>query len=558
MKALKEKRFSLRSLIRGGLVILSLFALVFAIGCNTSSDPDPGPGPGPDNSNPTVAPTVPYAISISVEGKPSNPSFQGLAPDLTGITVRVVWSNSQVPEFIPGDKLAGRGFYAVEYCDLPGAGAGLSDFHVAHNGSRVISNGFKLPGVVELVALTFTGSGVDWYADQRPAFEKLGLQGQYNWWVDKDGKFVNSGAGVWTTTEISTYTSGAAATDVYKGAKIDIPISEGYPAMDFTRVEREKLVRVGIGKGSGSFAINNGGLFAAGGTTTNYVHGAETTIANFYRVTSITFAGPEGEFFGFDDDNKFVEKGDGKGNGAKLDKLKAQKIKFAVTYNDNKPARTIGWDEFFSNVSYTLGKAPEANYLFLGNDAIVPEPTAGGNLANTPVLLKFDDETYSWNMTMQYVPKIYGDLETYDGTVTVPLPVYEFQNLLPVDRKTPGNLWVRYNPVDQTMEDLKDDTNRKLLDAIKDKWKLTGSYERLGDTKTKELTFTEAMFNKAQGGSIKLSSPGMASQIATISAAGGISGKVTIQSNFPLPIRYRNDNLRDEDETVLIDIYYEF
>jgi len=580
MKALKEKRFSLRSLIRGGLVILSLFALVFAIGCNTSSDPDPGPGPGPGtgDTNPTVA-TAPYAIAILVQGEPTALSYQGLPPILTGVTVRVVWSNSAQAEFITGDKLADKGFYATANCDKAtdnAADPGVGPFYIAHKGSMVFSNEFMLPGVIPLKSMAFNNSGaLDWYADQRPDFAKLGLRGQYEWVADKDGKIV------WNKTLDRSIALTETDPDRTKWEKVqtaqkDIPVSEGYPAMDLTKVVNGKTIKVGIGKKTSAGTpgsvnwIDNGGLFDPPAPSANsgweYEHVESAQISKYYKVVKIEFNAPEGEFLAYDDDakdltNKEVENGVQKGNAAKLKKVQAAKLKFNVTYDDDKPAHTITWDDFYSNVWYTLGKEPDAEYLFLGSASVTPEPASNPN--NFPVLLKPNEDTGNWNMTMQYVPKVYGDQKTYSGKVEVPLPVYEFQSLNPAKPKYPGaaNLWVRYDGsfTAKTMTQLKADGDRKLLDAIKDYWTLTGQYEKGGDIRPKTLTFTEAMFDKAEPTGIKLFSSAMASNIGAISAAGIFSGsKVTIYENFPLKIRYRNDNLRDEDETVVVDIYFEF
>ena len=85
MKALKEKRIGLRSLWRRGLVILSLFALVFA-SCNTS---------GEDDTPPTVVtPSGPKPTAIEIVTKPTQASYEGLPVDLTGLEVLVRYDGS--------------------------------------------------------------------------------------------------------------------------------------------------------------------------------------------------------------------------------------------------------------------------------------------------------------------------------------------------------------------------------------------------------------------------------------------------------------------------------
>jgi len=80
MKALKEKRISLRSLWRRGLVILSLFALVFASCGSSSSD---------DSSGPQIN-------GIKVLTGPTNGQYYGKKVDLTGVTLEVKTSDGKV------------------------------------------------------------------------------------------------------------------------------------------------------------------------------------------------------------------------------------------------------------------------------------------------------------------------------------------------------------------------------------------------------------------------------------------------------------------------------
>ena len=78
MKALKEKRISLRSLWRRGLVILSLFALVFA-SCGDSSSDEPSSGP--------------RVVSISIVDGPANNQYYGKPVDKTGVSLWVKYSD---------------------------------------------------------------------------------------------------------------------------------------------------------------------------------------------------------------------------------------------------------------------------------------------------------------------------------------------------------------------------------------------------------------------------------------------------------------------------------
>jgi len=88
MKALKEKRIGLRSLLRRGLVILSLFALVFAFAsCNDSGGEETPSGP----SGPSVSRYKPARIEII--SQPTADSYEGRPLDLTGLEVRVYYDD---------------------------------------------------------------------------------------------------------------------------------------------------------------------------------------------------------------------------------------------------------------------------------------------------------------------------------------------------------------------------------------------------------------------------------------------------------------------------------
>jgi len=91
MKALKEKRISLRSLWRRGLVILSLFALVFA-SCGGESDSSD------DSSGPKV-------VRFTVSKGPSNPQYFGQPVDLTGVELTVYTSDGKIDKVTDTSKM---------------------------------------------------------------------------------------------------------------------------------------------------------------------------------------------------------------------------------------------------------------------------------------------------------------------------------------------------------------------------------------------------------------------------------------------------------------------
>jgi len=159
MKALKEKRNGLRSLLRMGLVILSVFAIAFAA-CGNSGSGDnntPAPTEAPTNGNggeeppPETQPATPprYAQSIVVIPQPTHPTgggttpggrvawaefsptprinYEGQRPYLNGMTVEIRWNDNTrevvelggnasedfitVPYFCPDPYLVGSQYY---------------------------------------------------------------------------------------------------------------------------------------------------------------------------------------------------------------------------------------------------------------------------------------------------------------------------------------------------------------------------------------------------------------------------------------------------------------
>ena len=96
MKALKEKRNSLRSLARMGLVILSVFALSFAAcrGTGNNIDPTDPTQPPTNNTDPTEPPPpARVAQRMTVLNQPYTVQYEGMPVDLTGIRVQVIFSD---------------------------------------------------------------------------------------------------------------------------------------------------------------------------------------------------------------------------------------------------------------------------------------------------------------------------------------------------------------------------------------------------------------------------------------------------------------------------------
>ena len=96
MKALKEKRNSLRSLARMGLVILSVFALSFAACRGTGNNIDPTEPTVPTNNTEPTEPPPPARVARSMVllYQPNRMQFEGMTVDLTGIRVEVIFSDN--------------------------------------------------------------------------------------------------------------------------------------------------------------------------------------------------------------------------------------------------------------------------------------------------------------------------------------------------------------------------------------------------------------------------------------------------------------------------------
>jgi len=97
MKALKEKRISLRSLWRMGLVALSVFALAFTA-CGSSDGTPTGPT-NPGGSANTAK--VPIAFSVKTyPNTSSGPVFEGQPVDLSGLVLNVRYADNTVDEAV--------------------------------------------------------------------------------------------------------------------------------------------------------------------------------------------------------------------------------------------------------------------------------------------------------------------------------------------------------------------------------------------------------------------------------------------------------------------------
>jgi hypothetical protein len=237
MKALKEKRISLRSLWRRGLVILSLFALVFA-SCGESNDDDGG------GLTVTGGPE-PYGISIITQ--PTNDSYMGLPLDLTGIVVQVIYTDGTVSYVREDSKFTTMPRWATGYYDEAELTAGRNPyrpelnyvlFYADPKTNKVFYDVVEIPDVIPIIreegsklvgvpagtpsssytntfvdpvsgddtGWAYVSSGLDFVGlatqgqkamrvDEKPTFAGLTLEAWYRK-RDKNGKYIDSAPAV--------------------------------------------------------------------------------------------------------------------------------------------------------------------------------------------------------------------------------------------------------------------------------------------------------------------------------------------------------------------------
>jgi hypothetical protein len=518
--------------LRRGLVILSLFALAaaLAVSCGDSGgggDPgvDPGPGPGPTPPPPVVP------LTIVILNQPTGPSFQGMPPDLGGVNLEVWWSDG-THGVVESADIAAKGFYTVPaYCDIPGE-QGTDDigkFYIAHNGSNARSGELLPPGVIYLNELNIVKVPSVWYADQRPDYADFMIQGNYQW-VNADPYVDSTGTAKFATcNRFRTYT---------------IPVDQGYPYIELDSIGGKNTVKVTIAKGDASEKV---ALFA---------------VSNYYVPNNIEFVYPSADvFFLFDDDTFDTRNYVGSLGTANANRLLAlvssSKAQFKIHYTDNVE-RTIGWPEFLGNIEYAYKRHNSVlnpTSIFWGDDRTRLETGRGQN-QNQIALLNFsedEDGNNVWNFMMEYIPQRFiKDTDmTYASVFTVAVPVFEFSGDIVIARK-PGLSLNITTPWDRgTASTMTDD----LLDAIKDRWTLTASYERTGSAaKTKTIPFLKNMFyGSAATTSLNLTGSPTFSRTYSFGVLSGDKGRIP-DHDWPLQLFYRGETSSEENE-VLVDVF---
>jgi len=571
MKALKEKRFSLRSFLRGGIVILSLLALAF-VSCGESGSDEPAPTGPTGSTGTTDAPPVPTrhkAVSIYVQGAPTALNYQGAEVDLAGYSFVVTWDDSSTPKFYDTKAaLVADGLAVVPpYCDWNGEGAAAGYFYIVDplNGKK--SNDFTLKGVLPLADKGLKADGTPtWYSDRRPDFSGITLTGTYNWKKSASGDTWPSASEFGASP--TAYTNDAL--DVYTTGK------KLYTAVDYPNIKSVVTADDGVTTVTVTVGKNN---TASGAVTTD-----ATFKPTYYRVVKVEAVTPLPDaFFMLDDITKYSKLGlkegltDGKDSNSQMAALFASSgIKFKVYYNNDQDGRVINWDEFVSNTFYwnqVAGKPANYDAIFFAKGMVDP----------VTQYVKYDDD-YNWTFRVNYVPTQYGVTipgagvvyDVYSGYADVSIPVYEFIELEPVSRATGykyADSTAPWSPNRLFMAGGTAATASGVYNNIKQIWQLTGVYQRGSDRKTSQkIDWAPAMFDNARGvgSGVNFEGEGQGgngtiSQQLKNNVSGQIpggwlfsglkSGEYLWDRGWPLPIVYRGSQLSDETETVIVDLY---
>ena len=511
MKALKEKRVSLRSYLRRGLVILSLFALVFA-SCGDSGGGDEPSVPTNGTGGGVV--TGPKIKSVTILSQPIVESFQGLPPELKGLSIEVEWYDRSIGN--NGKEIVYYGVGGNEgdfgtvpgYCDTAwenaltpgdpstygkGAGAYLNgNLQLVYKGQVVPTDKpLTPPMVVAATAIQITQkTPIDWYADTRPDFDGL----TYN--VIFEAGWLGLGA--------------KSVKDVRNDYKFfEHEMTAAYPKAFYKDAGLDKRINVYIGQlpaglgGSGVPADYKGAIPASYGNV-----GVTTTFAvgNYYGVSGVELDGASWDKY-FDDDIELFFT-NGKIDAAKVyEVFEKADVKFKVSYlgKNAKPVRTIPFKEYLANNAWYYGlsanNAQGINYVTMLEDLIVltdevgfmsntgrpREPyeigttigtiTATKTQGNTSVLVygKDPDRDESWRIRLAYSPWNFDNAAAYTQ-FWVPIPLYLLDDIA-VRKVGLGPVTMFGTNTPRSFKALVNvDARQSEFEAIKGKWELVGTY----------------------------------------------------------------------------------
>jgi len=572
MKALKEKRLSLRSYLRRGLVILSLFALAFAFascGGSESGGPD-NPGGGDIWITTTVV-SGPKVTYIRIKTQPTEDSYQGMPPNISGVEIEAIVDDVLTP--FNAQELVEFGFTPSGYCDIPGSGTAAGTFFITYG--SVSSDRLIIPGVIALQSVKAEGTA-DVFSDEWPAIGKeITLKYHYEW--DTDNPYAVSVPASIAPGNFGTHD------ETFN------PIKWVYPpiGMDASDPDDIKAVAV-IGSG---FAHKDGykAWTLSNITTPTGVNKKTADIGvNYYQVSSIRGAIEGDDYFAYDDDTeKYASKDLGE-NRKNIHEDLMPGAKFEVYYWDKdnkgypKNPKTFGWDKFLENVEYALKSSGVTfdEYDQLLAKTIFQTDGLYVNTSNNTNKRKGDTvDTLNWNedegpavwkVGLKYVPEEYGR-GGYSSVLYVDVPVYTFEGTIAVKQNpaAPEYFLQKWEPSPVAFP-------AYLETALNARWTLSGTYERSGrENKTRDLKevsdglrgISTAWFYagisgeknaagiKVEGQNINLLGDGAFSR-----SVGQLTGTMTggrVMREWGLPLKFRTSAKLTGDETVLINLYYD-
>ncbi|MDR1803622.1 MAG: hypothetical protein LBQ94_08450 [Treponema sp.] len=175
MKALKEKRISLRSLWRMGLVVLSVFALAFVfVACGDSETGDNGTPGGPivvTGPNPTSA----SVLEAPLEGRGGARVLEGQKVNLAGIVLNVRYSDNTSKTITASENMTVKpSIYDARY----------TDYEVTYTepGKRPVTVTISFTNIRRILDLDITGRLVtqEYLIDEMPDLKGIVVWGVYS------------------------------------------------------------------------------------------------------------------------------------------------------------------------------------------------------------------------------------------------------------------------------------------------------------------------------------------------------------------------------------------
>jgi len=563
---MKEKRISLRSFLRRGLVILSLLALAFASCSDSSSDDNTGPGTTDPGTPPPVV--VPAIRSITILQQPQERSYQGMPPNLKGLIVEVLWMNGDqkvISEDENKDLFAN--LYGVpQYCDEAwnGEDGPYEGIALGYKGTTAVATNLKLPKVVRAETLEITQTkALDWYSDERPNFDGL----TYNVTYQNDN--------------FEPRTGGALGDPKNPYSRQSMPMTDAYPKVSYdANLPTHKRVDVSIGKDGGN------------------VKTANFKIANYYQVLAVEFKEATYPTY-FDDDLTVFFSGNSLDKVKVYNELTKSNVKFTVTYDGaGTKTKELTMPQFRANMEWYynqpgLGSAGGTVSTFILEKIITTSDDRGFYDTQAGVNGKIptynfinEDVEDEWSVYLEYAPRNFNTSATIG--VRVPITMYLFTGDILAQRKAQGSVIIRGSG-STTFAGRAASTDE--VSAINTQWKLVGTYERTSarvPNQTRDIDITDRMlmdgFWGASVGSRVIRSQPKFGPMTNFAPATGewgtnslIENTVTptlfwpnvsayrngnpadelvrnqIRRDFPLPVFYRGANLVDED-SILVNI----